>query len=299
MSTEAAQAAVDKPAPPDPSVRKFARFFKTYGFSLGLVVAALPFGLQKTNFIDYYKSTGGALTFVASLVAYLCVAGVFGARQHIGQIVFRVRRTITPKEDIARIIYSTIIPGICGVLGIFFLIIYTIILNYSVGDVAINTSYLTDQEYPQQQISVHEAIINQAKARRDRKDGSPFHGRAEGQLLGKPGEDYRVVGQSTEVDLTPQENPIEETAIRLSKPAYRTILAETAPGGITGQFFLFGFYVAAFAAAAVSLVWFGVVEYLQAELGITDADLIRRPYRVSDPKAISRPPQQGSLGGLG
>jgi len=46
MSTEAVLAPVDKPAPPDPSVRKFARFFKTYGFSLGLVVAALPFGLR-------------------------------------------------------------------------------------------------------------------------------------------------------------------------------------------------------------------------------------------------------------
>lgn len=71
MSTEAdAGRPAEKPAPPDPSVRKFARFFKTYGFSLGLVVAALPFGLQWTNFLDYYKSAGSCLTFVASLVAY-------------------------------------------------------------------------------------------------------------------------------------------------------------------------------------------------------------------------------------
>lgn len=298
MSTEAVQAATDKSAPPDPSVRKFARFFKTYGFSLGLVVAALPFGLQKTNFIDYYKSTGGALTFVASLVSYLCVAGVFGARQHIGQIVFRARRTITVKEGFSRVIYSTIIPAICGVLGAIFLVIYMSILNYSVDDVAINMSYLTDQQHPQRQISIHEAIVNQAKARRDRKDDSPFHGRAEGQLLGKPGEDYRVVGESTGVDQTPEENPLWETAIRLSKPTYEAILTETAPGEITGQFFLFVFYIAAFAAAAVSLVWFGVIEYLQAELGITDADLIRRPYRVSDSKSISGPPRQGSLGSL-
>lgn len=103
MSTEAARAAVvDKPAPPDPSVRKFARFFKTYGFSLGLVVAALPFGLQWTNFLGYYHSNGSYLTFVASLVCFLCVAAVFGARQHIGHIVFPARRTLTPKGISAR-----------------------------------------------------------------------------------------------------------------------------------------------------------------------------------------------------
>ena len=136
MTTEV-ERPTDKPVPPDPSVRKFARFFKTYGFSLGLVVAALPFGLQWTNFLGYYKSTGSCLTFVASLVAFLCVAGVFGARQHIGQIVFRARRTITPKGDVARIVYSTFIPAVCGILAVVFLIFYTIVLNLSVSDVAI------------------------------------------------------------------------------------------------------------------------------------------------------------------
>jgi hypothetical protein len=277
MSTEAEEP-VYKPVPSDPSVRRFARFFRTYGFSLGLVVAALPFGLQKTNFLDYYKSTGGYLTFVASLVSFLCVAAVFGARQHIGQKVFPARRTISFKSNFARIVHSTIIPTICGILSIAFLIFYTIVLSFSVDDVAVNAAYLPDPR----RTSIHEELVNQ-KNKYNGKYVSDFTGRAEGQLLAKLGEDYRVVGQIGggvyDVNGLPG-----ESVIRLSKPAYDSILAETAPDQISYQFFLFAFYVSAFATASVSLVWFGVVEYLQAELAITDADLIRRPYRVAEPK---------------
>ena len=137
-----------------------------------------------------------------------------------------------------------------------------------------NTSYLPDQ----QKKSIHEDPSKQGRAQT--QDILSFVGRAEGQLLGRPGDDYRVVGRS---EYNTDKNPIWEYATRLSKPAYDTILTETAPGQVSYQFFLFVFYVLAFAMASVSLVWFGVIAYLQAELGITDADLIRRPYRVSDP----------------
>jgi hypothetical protein len=275
MPTEEAEPEY-KPVPSDPSVRKFARFFRTYGFSLGLVVAALPFGLQKTNFLDYYKSTGSYLTFIASLVSFLCVAAVFGARQHIGKIVFPSRRTLTLKKDFAQVVYSNIIPAICGILAIALLMLYILTLNLSVSDVSINTSYVPDQ----QRSSIHEELVKQAKMAN--KHIASFTTRAEGQLLGRPGEDYRVVGGSTEVDI--ESYPMWETAIRLSKPAYDIILTETVPGQISFEFILFTLYVLAFATASVSLVWFGVVEYLQAELGITDADLIRRPYRIAEPK---------------
>ncbi|MDQ3764476.1 MAG: hypothetical protein M3460_23830 [Actinomycetota bacterium] len=261
-------------------MRKFARFFKTYGFSLGLVVAALPFGLQWTNFLGYYHSNGSYLTFVASLVSFLCVAAVFGARQHIGHIVFPARRTLTPKEISARKIYSTIIPTICGMLAIVFIIFYTLTFNGSVDDVAMNSSYLPDR----QKTSIHEDLLKQGKAQT--QGITDFVGRSEGQLLGKPGDDYRVVGRS---EYNIHKEPIVEHATRLSKPAYDAILAETAPGQVSYQFFLFTFYVLAFVMASVSLVWFGAIEYLQAELGITDADLIRRPYRVSDPKTQTDP----------
>lgn len=101
----------DESGPPNSPVRKFARFFKTYALSLGVIVAALPLGLTWTNFLDHYKPTSSILNFTASLVSYLCVVGVFGARRHIGQIVFRVRRTITAKEGFARVIYSTTAAG--------------------------------------------------------------------------------------------------------------------------------------------------------------------------------------------
>lgn len=204
-------------------MRKFARFFKTYGFSLGLVVAALPFGLQWTDFLGHYRPNGSYLTFVASLVSFLCAAAVFGARQHIGQIVFPARRTITSNEDRARKTYSTIIPAICGILAIAFLIFYTLTLHSSVDDVAMNTSYLPDQ----QKTSIHEELSKQGKARAG--DHLIFVGRAEGQLLGKPGDDYRVAGRS---DYDINKDPVWEYTIRLSKPAYDTIPTETAPGQI-------------------------------------------------------------------
>lgn len=209
----------------------------------------------------------------------MCVAAVFGARQHIGHIVFPTRRTITAKENFARKTYSTIILAVCGSLAIVFLIAYTLTLTFSVTDVALETSYLPDQR----RTSVHEDLVNQARLNIQKQGNRESEGRAEGQLLGKPGEDYRVVGRSDNRFYN-QGGLMGEDTARLSKIAYDTILTETASGQVSYQFFLFAFYVLAFAMASVSLVWFGVVEYLQAELGITDADLIRRPYRVSGPK---------------
>jgi hypothetical protein len=99
--------------------------------------------------------------------------------------------------------------------------------------------------------------------------------RTEGQLYGRPGDEYWIVGVAQQG----YNGPEAEHVVRLTDDSYNAILGKTAPSQVSLRFWLFVFYVLAFAGAASSLVWLGVIEYLQGELQIQDADLIRTPYR--------------------
>lgn len=265
------------------SIKRFSKFFRNYGLSLGLIVASLPIGLQWTRFIDYYSFNGNFLTFLASLVAYLTVAAIFGARNSIGRNVFPQEDVLDSNQDVARIFLGHIVPIAAGAGAVLSLMIYTAILSSSVQDIALDYSYTTAAGMP----SVRETLEKTPRA-----PGSTGDARVEGQLFSTPGPEFRIVGQ---IRYSVNQNgfPIENyDVLSISQPAFASVLQQAPPSALGGySFFLTLFYVFAFAGASLSLVWFGILEYLQEQLGLDDATLMKKRILVEypDPVPQNRP----------
>jgi len=73
----------------------------------------------------------------------------------------------------------------------------------------------------------------------------------------------------------------------LTSEAEDSILSRTSVSVIPGFLSLKLLYVLMFWGAAAAFVWLGLVEYMQRELEISDANLIRAPYRQMDRATFS------------
>jgi hypothetical protein len=267
----------------DPAIKRFASFFRIYGLSLGLVVAALPVGLSQANFIAYYQSLQSALTFLASLVAFLSVAAIFGARRHIAEKVFPVKNSPTAEDRLQRILFEAILPTVFGVTAVICFVLYNSLLDYSVQQVALKSAYVTSNGSGLAKAQSQDPLPNSTSSVDPRsiyeslndvpKEDAEREVRISGQLYGKAGIEYSVVGTGFVFSNASQAG--HETVTRLSREGYLSVLDGTSASQVVDRFFLTFFYVLAFAGAASAFVWLSVVEYLQGELQLKDADLIR------------------------
>jgi hypothetical protein len=72
----------------EPSVSRFASFFKLYCIGIGLMFAAVPVMTRAGQLLPMYESVKDILTFTTSLVCFLTIAVLFGVRRQIGEAVF-------------------------------------------------------------------------------------------------------------------------------------------------------------------------------------------------------------------
>jgi hypothetical protein len=192
-------------------VSKFARFFRSYGIALGVIVAAIPFATKAGSLLPIYNATKDILTFSTSLLSFLAIAVLFGVRRSIGQAVFPPSETrcISQSEYRRRTIYGTAWPITLGFLAVVALGAYLAFVSVSLLEVA-----------REQKVNI--------KGKEDME-----------QLL-------------LEIPLVS--------------------IPYLAPMAIA--------YVTMFFAAATAFVWLGLIEYMQSDLKISDADLITRPYTL-------------------
>jgi hypothetical protein len=192
-------------------VSKFARFFRSYGIALGMIIAAIPFATKAGNLLPIYNATKDILTFSTSLLSFLGIAVLFGLRRSIGQAVFphSETRCISRSEYRRRSIYGTVWPISLGFLAVLALGAYLVFVSVSLLDVA-----------REQKVNIN-AKEDMARLLLD----TPF----------------------------------------VSIPYLLGIAVA---------------YVTMFFASATAFVWLGLVEYLQSDLNISDADLITRPYTM-------------------
>jgi len=192
-------------------VSKFARFFRSYGIALGVIIAAIPFATKAGNLLPIYNATKDILTFSTSLLSFLGIAVLFGVRRSIGQAVFphSETRCISRSQYKRRSIYGFGWPIALGFLAVLALGGYLALVSVSLLEVA------------------HDQKMN---------------------IKGK--EDMQWLLMETPLVSIPL-----LTGIAIS-------------------------YVTMFFASATAFVWLGLVEYLQSDLQISDADLITRPYTI-------------------
>jgi hypothetical protein len=224
-------------------IERFATFMRTYFSALGLIVAAVPVLLRGTDSFNFYPSIKGPLTFLASLVSYLAVAAVFGARGFIGKAGGRGAMKVA-------------IPSILGALSLIFFVLYSITISNSVEFVILNSTYPRAGN----DTSIYETF--KAEPRLMRSGASPENGpiRLVGQFHDKPGQDYTVVGDIKSYEQGTGE-PLGMSASRYSLPAFDEALASTAPGQVPFIRLIYLLYILSFACASTALMWFGTLEY--------------------------------------
>lgn len=117
---------------------KFARFFRSYGIALGVIIAAIPFATKAGNLLPIYDATKDILTFSTSLLSFLGIAVLFGVRRSIGQAVFphSETRCISRFEYRRRSIYGSVWPIVLGFLAVLALAGYLAFVSVSLVDVA-------------------------------------------------------------------------------------------------------------------------------------------------------------------
>lgn len=259
------------------SVRRFASFFRSYGYSLGVVVAALPVLFNAVDLLEYYESQRGFITFLASLVSYLSVASVFGARKYIGRIVYPEQRGLDAPSYYWRISMGFVAPTVLAIAAVLSFVIFMEVTASSI-DTAAYRNALIDRPFAGEESNVSQEegtpvdqVLEELHAAEEleRRVAIPA------QLFGQAGQENRVFvaarsyGRSYNWDLS-----------GLTAEGQQILLSDTPLSEIPHRFWIAAWYVAGFALAASSFVWSGTVEYVETELNLDDHELIRDPYFI-------------------
>ena len=221
-------------------------------------MAAVPFSTNQLDLLPAYDSNKNVLTFFTTLVSLLGVAILFAIRRRIGISVFPHRRVLTPGEMYIRRVGGIFIPaGLIGI-SILSLIIYLGVLNASIDRAA-------------QQFARDESGATLYELLEDRDD-------VEASLFGLiDNSEARVIGHAR----TSERQRRQRSVSFLSEKGIELIRQNTPSVEIPLHWPLEIFYVIMFLSAVLAFVWFGIIEYMQGELGLdyVDRKLLENPYR--------------------
>lgn len=242
-----------------PSIQRFAAFFRGYGISLGIILSAIPFATSNIRLLRMYESNRELLTFFTSLLSLLGVALLFAIRRRIGASVFPSgNRVLSRKGMRARNVWGIFVPSLFIVISVVSLIAYLGFLNSSIS----------------------RAALEFARDKTGRPLSELLQGAdsASGQLFGKDGEEAKVFGSALR-DSAEGKSALLLSVHFNSEEAVDHVLRLTPSAEIPLHWGIEITYVLMFSTAALAFVWFGIIEYLQGELGLSDRDLLESPYR--------------------
>ncbi len=258
-------------------IQRFAAFFRTYGIALGVILAAIPLATSRINLLPMYESNRDLLTFFTSLLSLLGVAFLFNIRRRIGLAVFpHGQRALSTPQMKQRFRWGVLLPALLSVLSVGALLAYLGFLNESVDrsalafgryseserliDILSSERSLIDIRQKHSVVSVHETAV-----------------KVPAQLFGRTEESAKVWG--TAEDLTRDGKKQRLTSVEFrSEEAVDLVRRLTPSAEIPLRWGIEISYVLMFWGAAMAFVWLGLIEYVQAELDITDRELLENPY---------------------
>jgi hypothetical protein len=277
----------DEPVPTADSAGRFARLFRGYGVSLGMIVAAVPFATAGFDAIPMYASHRWVLSAVAGTISLLAVAVVFSLRRTIGTAVFPPRRrlSLTRRERARQDRLGLAWPLTIAVTSV---VAFGLYLGFM--DASIELSAL--------KYAVAPPDVPLAEALESLRTAPPGQSakRVTASLFGDARPEMTVYGHL---------GPPSEKAGRPREPVVRfqsqagvnLVLSSTPSLDIPYEAAIKCFYVVMFLGLSISFVWFGLIEYLQQELGYPDRALIERPYVPAEVRWYRVPEVQDAEGG--
>lgn len=279
------------PADPQRPIRRFLALFRSYGTSMGAIVAATPVLTTVLDLVPLYHADRNMLTFFGSFTAVLAAAVLFSYRHQIGAAVFpATRRILLPSEMSSRQLFSIWVPVGLAALSLGSLVFWQALTHYSVERVVL--------EY-----AVPEA------ERRDVGDPPPSWGArvgesSLGERLLSGYEDLAAATRRSVAAVLPWEagdggeggalevlGTVEKLAdgadprvsVRfLSERGVRLVLDNTPSLNIPYRWGILLSYVLMFAFGTAAFVWLGLMEFAQERLGLEDWELMSSPFRAAD-----------------
>jgi hypothetical protein len=255
-------------------ITRFGLFFKSYGIGLSLVIAAIPILSSQINMIPLFAGMKGPLTFLTSLGAYLLVGFIFSLRRTLAGIWYpgigsRTHRVVYSKE-LRWMNGLNMLPAVLIAVSIFLFFLYVTEAETSIQQAAFD--YLTpasDKDESKVPLTIRELVANK----------SP--GQFLPALFQMPGDPAPV---RVHVARASAEH-LDRIEVRFpEESSIKALLAKTASTSIPGRLWLSILYFGAFSAAVSGFVLLGLKDYLQYELGLSDQELIRRPFMRAERK---------------
>jgi hypothetical protein len=248
---------------------RFSSFFRGYGLSLGVILAAIPFLATSLDLLPAFQSFGIILTFATSLISLLTIAFLFGIRRHIGEAVFPPQQTrVLPSTYVnRRRRWSVLIPLVLATVSIVSLALYLEVVRSAVAEVAVDRTFV-------------------GTGTTSLRDTLRTEKRAAGWLFGDSLR--RGLWVSAVAESSGTEGRIARITY-MTREAEDSILSHTSVSVVPRFLLLVLAYVLVFWGAAAAFVWLGLVEYMQRELSLSDASLIRAPYRQMDKRTFLIP----------
>lgn len=245
------------------AIQKFAMSFRNYSIALGVIVSAIPFATSRIDLLPMFDGQRDVLTFFTSLLSLLGVAFLFGVRRRIGAAVFPPDgRRLSKSAMSRRLWYGVRMPGALVVLSLVALLTYLASMAFSVERAALRMAI-----DPVNGRTLEEMVAG------------PGEVEVSAQLFGQPEPSATVIARAWDVKDELGEITKRRTTVRFQSEEGIQLLRRKTPSMEVPLHWVTEIaYVLMFGGAALAFVWFGLVEHLQSQLGLSDRELLERPY---------------------
>jgi hypothetical protein len=248
-----ANASISSTSGPQP-IKGFARFFRGYALSLSLIVASVPVVGGYFDLFPFFASTKAIVTGLTSVGSYLIVAFIFFQRLSLAALYFPLRkvgdRRVAYSRELRRIRLFSWAPGILTLAALLMFVLYVLLVGFAVKSVAYEYAILDNGD------SVVETPT------------PPTYTRMHARVPLIPDATVTVVLDKTREGQRwwDVQFPNQETvrAVRAATPDVAQPLLT-----LSSMSFLL-----AFCFAVSAFVLMGLRDYLQAQFGIPDAELL-------------------------
>lgn len=243
-----------------PQIAKFSRFFRSYGIAVSVVISSVPIMASVWDLLPQFESLKPLLTMTSSFSSLLLVAFIFANRHALAKKFFpgiqSGSRRVAYARDLEGTTLVAYLPAVLWLAAILSLISYFALVNSAVQEIAFNSAVEEDgAKDPRVAAKCSELQAN-----------SPAFTVRAILYLDAPYKVWISCGKKDGV-------PDYRVRFEDDRPV-KWIKASVPAGSVPLEVYMGIAYLLAFATATSAFVLTGLKDFLQAEIGLTDKELI-------------------------
>ncbi len=262
--------------PIDQPIRSFGRFFRSYGVGISLIISALPLATGRFNLLPQFEAVKPFLTAIASGSSFLLVGIIFAQRHAAARLFFpglrAGKRRIAHARELRLAKFFSWLPATLGILALGSLVAYFSLVHMAERNIAY--SYFSTT-----------TAGGMLSDRCDKlKDGDPplaldAQLPAFGDLTNGIG--IVVTCRKMAPDDKTKLAAVDYNVQFPNEKTVQAVLKATPSPSVPYQNWMGLSFLFTFGCAASAFILTGLKDYLQREIGLSDAELIVQPASAS------------------